>query len=81
MNSDKHAIMPRFGDGHNLLITGSTHDERGFRKTSDSEAHDKLIRRITAKVQDARQILDEFPDSEQAGLVMELARRDRIKED
>ncbi|MCK5002449.1 MAG: type IV pilus biogenesis/stability protein PilW [Gammaproteobacteria bacterium] len=28
----------------------------------------------------ARQILDEFPDSEQAGLVMELARRDRIKE-
>ncbi len=60
VDSDKQAIMPRFGDGHNLLITGSTHDERGFRKTSDSEAHDKLIRRITAKVQDARQILDDF---------------------
>ncbi|MHA1615212.1 MAG: 2-oxoacid:acceptor oxidoreductase subunit alpha, partial [Candidatus Thorarchaeota archaeon] len=59
VDSDKHAIMPRFGDGHNLLITGSTHDERGFRKTSDSEAHDKLIRRITAKVQDARQMLDD----------------------
>ncbi len=27
----------------------------------------------------ARQLLDEFPDSEQAGLVGELARRDRIK--
>lgn len=29
----------------------------------------------------ARQLLDEYPDSEQAGLVGELARRDRIKED
>ena len=28
----------------------------------------------------ARQLLDEFPDSEQAGLVKELARRDRIKQ-
>ena len=59
-DSDGNAIMPQFGDGHNLLITGSTHDEMGYRKTSDSEAHDKLIRRITAKVQDARPILDDF---------------------
>ena len=29
----------------------------------------------------ARQLLDEFPDSEQAGLVGELGRRDRIKND
>ncbi len=73
VTSDGHAIMPRFGDGHNLLITGSTHDERGFRKTSDSEAHDKLIRRITAKVQDARQILDDFvisgPESADWGII------------
>ncbi len=73
VDSDKQAIMPRFGDGHNLLITGSTHDERGFRKTSDSEAHDKLIRRITAKVQDARQILDDFvisgPESADWGII------------
>jgi len=73
VDSDKHAIMPKFGDGHNLLITGSTHDERGFRKTSDSEAHDKLIRRITAKVQDARQMLDDFiisgPESADWGII------------
>ena len=73
VDSDKHAIMPRFGNGHNLLITGSTHDERGFRKTSDSEAHDKLIRRITAKVQDARPMLDDFiisgPESADWGII------------
>lgn len=73
VNSDGLSIMPRFGDGHNLLITGSTHDERGFRKTSDSEAHDKLIRRITAKVQDARQILDDYvisgPESADWGII------------
>jgi len=60
VNPDGHAIMPRFGDGHNLLITGSTHDEQGFRKTSDSEAHDKLIRRLTRKIQEAKPILDDF---------------------
>ena len=42
--------MPRFGDGHHLLVTGSTHDNRGFRKTADPEIHDSLIRRITEKV-------------------------------
>ncbi|MHA1576357.1 MAG: 2-oxoacid:acceptor oxidoreductase subunit alpha [Candidatus Thorarchaeota archaeon] len=73
VNSDEHAIIPRFGDGHNLLITGSTHDERGFRKTSDSEAHDKLIRRITNKVRDAKNILDDFlisgPKSAEWGII------------
>jgi len=70
---DGHAIMPKFGDGHNLLITGSTHDEQGFRKTSDSEAHDKLIRRITTKIRDAGPILDDFvisgPDSAKWGII------------
>ena len=73
VNSNGHAIMPRFGDGHNLLITGSTHDERGFRRTSDPEAHDKLIRRITTKVRDARNILDDFlisgPKSAEWGII------------
>jgi 2-oxoglutarate ferredoxin oxidoreductase subunit alpha len=60
IDSDGHAIMPKFGDGHNLLITGSTHDEQGFRKSSDSETHDKLIRRIVTKIRDAGPILDDF---------------------
>jgi 2-oxoglutarate/2-oxoacid ferredoxin oxidoreductase subunit alpha len=42
--------MPRFGQGENLMITGSTHDERGFRRIESSEAHDKLVRRLNEKV-------------------------------
>ena len=60
VDSDGNAIMPRFGDGHNLLITGSTHDERGFRKTSDAEVHDRLIRRIIEKIRDATHLLEDF---------------------
>jgi 2-oxoglutarate ferredoxin oxidoreductase subunit alpha len=60
VDGDGQAIMPRFGDGHNLLITGSTHDKRGYRKTSDAEVHDTLVRRITSKIQDSRSILDDY---------------------
>ncbi len=42
--------MPAFGDGENLLITGSTHDERGYRKTQVSEVHQTLVHRINEKV-------------------------------
>jgi len=42
--------MPRFGQGENLMITGSTHDERGFRRVEDPEAHDRLVRRLHEKV-------------------------------
>jgi 2-oxoglutarate ferredoxin oxidoreductase subunit alpha len=42
--------MPRFGQGENLMITGSTHDERGFRRVEDPGAHDKLVRRLNEKV-------------------------------
>ncbi len=47
---DGHALMPRFGDGHNLLVTGSTHDSQGYRKTSDATTHDVLIRRLADKI-------------------------------
>jgi 2-oxoglutarate ferredoxin oxidoreductase subunit alpha len=73
VDSDGQAIMPRFGDGHNLLITGSTHDEKGFRKTSDPEAHDKLIRRITTKIREAGPILEDYvisgPESAEWGII------------
>ena len=73
MNSEDDSIMPRFGDGHNLLVTGSTHDERGFRKTSDPDTHDKLVRRITSKIRDAHQLLDDYvitgPDTAKWGII------------
>jgi 2-oxoglutarate/2-oxoacid ferredoxin oxidoreductase subunit alpha len=42
--------MPAFGEGERLLVTGSTHDANGFRKTDDPEAHDKLVERINEKI-------------------------------
>ncbi len=46
--------MPSFGEGERLLVTGSTHDSLGFRKTDDPEAHAKLVERINDKVLKSR---------------------------
>jgi 2-oxoglutarate ferredoxin oxidoreductase subunit alpha len=73
IDNSGQAIMPRMGDGHNLLVTGSTHDDTGFRRTSDSDTHDKLIRRITSKVLDARSELDDYiisgPETSEWGII------------
>jgi 2-oxoglutarate ferredoxin oxidoreductase subunit alpha len=42
--------MPAFGMGENLMVTGSTHDEWGFRKTEGPAFHNALINRINQKV-------------------------------
>jgi 2-oxoglutarate/2-oxoacid ferredoxin oxidoreductase subunit alpha len=42
--------MPAFGEGENLMVTGSTHDEFGFRKTDDPLAHQQLVERLNQKV-------------------------------
>ena len=42
--------MPAFGEGERLLVTGSTHDALGFRKTDDPEAHTTLVSRINEKI-------------------------------
>jgi 2-oxoglutarate ferredoxin oxidoreductase subunit alpha len=44
--------MPAFGEGANLLVTGSTHDPWGFRKTADSATQARLTERLTRKVKD-----------------------------
>ena len=44
--------MPCFGDGAQLLVTGSTHDARGYRKTEDGAVHERLVNRINRKVLD-----------------------------
>jgi len=55
-NTAGHGVppMPSFGDGENLLVTGSTHDAQGFRKTDDPDAHDRLVSRINDKILNAR---------------------------
>jgi 2-oxoglutarate/2-oxoacid ferredoxin oxidoreductase subunit alpha len=42
--------MPVFGEGERLLVTGSTHDAFGFRKTDDSKNHEALVERINQKI-------------------------------
>ncbi len=42
--------MPRLGEGHAILVTGSTHDPWGMRQTSDPEVHRVLVERIWQKV-------------------------------
>lgn len=42
--------MPRFGQGEKLLVTGSTHDAQGYRKTQDSSTHRRLVSRLLGKI-------------------------------
>jgi 2-oxoglutarate ferredoxin oxidoreductase subunit alpha len=42
--------MPAFGQGARLLVTGSTHDARGYRRTSSAEAQQVLVQRLAAKI-------------------------------
>jgi 2-oxoglutarate ferredoxin oxidoreductase subunit alpha len=49
--------MPAFGEGAQLLVTGSTHDRWGFRKTEDPEVHATLVKRINRKVLQASEAL------------------------
>ncbi len=73
IDGNGHAIMPRFGDGHNLLVTGSTHDERGYRKTSDSEVHRRLVERLRDKILQKRSLLTDTiikgPEKAEWGIV------------
>ncbi|MBT7617625.1 MAG: 2-oxoacid:acceptor oxidoreductase subunit alpha [Calditrichaeota bacterium] len=45
--------MPAFGQGEHLLVTGSTHDGKGYRKTQDAATHEKLVKRLVGKIRNA----------------------------
>jgi len=47
--------MPAFGEGEKLLVTGSTHNEWGVRKTDDPQAHARLVARINNKILEHRE--------------------------
>jgi len=42
--------MPAFGEGEKLLVTASTHNEWGFRRTADPETERVLVNRLYNKV-------------------------------
>ncbi|MBW1721544.1 MAG: 2-oxoacid:acceptor oxidoreductase subunit alpha [Deltaproteobacteria bacterium] len=51
--------MPAFGEGENLLVTGSTHDGYGFRKSDDPGVHERLVSRLHRKIMDHRREIQE----------------------
>ena len=51
--------MPSVGQGFNVAVTGSTHDEYGIRYTADPTVHRKLIERLVGKIRkNASKIID-----------------------
>lgn len=54
-------VMPAFGDGAALMVTGSTHNPQGFRKVDDPEIHDALVTRLMRKTMDH---VDEIVETE-----------------
>jgi len=51
--------MPSFGEGFNITVTGSTHDEYGIRFTADPVTHRKLVERLVGKIlKNADKIID-----------------------
>ncbi len=55
--------MPAFGEGERLAVTGSTHDDWGFRKTDDPDVHARLVARINEKVLRQEQAIGETESS------------------
>jgi 2-oxoglutarate ferredoxin oxidoreductase subunit alpha len=43
--------MPSLGEGFNVTVTGSTHNEYGIRVTADPVGHRKLVERLVGKIQ------------------------------
>ncbi len=49
--------MAQIGDGLDVHITGSTHRPNGIRDVNSEPVHDELVRRLCAKISDAREAL------------------------
>jgi 2-oxoglutarate ferredoxin oxidoreductase subunit alpha len=52
--------MPSVGEGHNVTVTGSTHDNFGIRFTSDPVVHRNLVTRIFEKIRKAKDRIVDF---------------------
>ncbi|MCW4052497.1 MAG: 2-oxoacid:acceptor oxidoreductase subunit alpha [Candidatus Bathyarchaeota archaeon] len=52
--------MPPVGEGYNVAVTGSTHNEIGMRFTSDIEVHRDLVTRLIGKIRNNVDSLSDF---------------------
>lgn len=55
--------MPAFGEGYELMVTGSTHLGDGTRDTASYEAQDRLVRRLSAKINDNRKDIEDWEET------------------
>jgi 2-oxoglutarate ferredoxin oxidoreductase subunit alpha len=58
--SEEVPPMPSVGDGYNVTVTGSTHDESGIRFTADPEIHRTLVSRLVNKIRNNADLLMDF---------------------
>ena len=64
--------MPNFGEGYEIMVTGSTHLGDGTRDTSSFDAQDRLVRRLSSKIDKNREDIEDWEESntEDADLVV-----------
>ena len=48
--SEEVPPMPSVGQGFNVAVTGSTHNEYGIRYTADPIVHQRLVERLMGKI-------------------------------
>jgi 2-oxoglutarate ferredoxin oxidoreductase subunit alpha len=58
--SEEVPPMPSIGEGYNVSVTGSTHDEYGIRSTADPLVHRKLVERLVGKIMRNTERITEF---------------------
>lgn len=54
--------MPTVGEGFNIVVTGSTHDEYGIRFTADPSVHRRLVKRLNDKIINHTEEISDFED-------------------
>ena len=59
-DGDGVAPMPSVGEGFNVAVTGSTHDEFGIRFTADPKIHRVLVTRLVEKIRSNVKLLADF---------------------
>jgi len=57
-SDDEIPPMPAFGEGARLMVTGSTHDEKGLRRAVDPQIQEQLVRRLSGKLLAHRQEIE-----------------------
>lgn len=54
--------MPAVGEGFNVAVTGSTHNEYGIRFTTDPLVHRRLVERLNNKITNHKEEISDFED-------------------